>query len=671
MDLHKSLDFGLAVDPSRQAAKPKRRSAFFGGEKEGISSKSRQLSMDMNLSSPYLLPPEIQQSRESLNSLARSLHHNEDPYRPVTLYTASDAGSLRSLQRDNRDGLSVYGGNEDSGMPRSASATSGRYPRPNRLSAGPNSIRSRSPLLPPYPEKSAATPPPPMAMPTSPPRVKDSPPRESAALITEESPVADAAAAASVGAGRDILAPGSSTLQVPEPAAGKIPRKGLPSTPKPQAAKAPEPEPASQPAYVQPSDEPLVYESANRGPSPSQFANNADLDLQLDFPGEHGPYRDQLSTSPPKLAVGPFDDEHFVPGVAASDNRQALPNIALPFEEQAMPAVQESHHYTNTELYPEDQHQQQYDEDRGRSAHRRQSSEYPPDNAIGQAALGIPQMDTRRTSVVGFRPLPPDELMDSEDPETRANRIRSFYKEYFEDSKPDMAEYNQHYPPQGIPTQWRDAAGAQQYRAADDQYYYEDYDNGYNTGGDANAYFDPQSNAFVMPYAQPVSRRAMTPPPSGSRFPGGRPRGGPRNFHGSVGGEMGMRGGPMMRPGSSMSGGFSPRPGSSMSNRMPGPRSASNMSGRIGGPRKPLPPPEDLVTLPTPSKLKDDSFALMGAIEFAPPPTFKDQASGRPQSPLGERRPYQLSVPVSSPLVSAFEEMPGLPSPYVDDTRLS
>ena len=30
------------------------------------------------------------------------------------------------------------------------------------------------------------------------------------------------------------------------------------------------------------------------------------------------------------------------------------------------------------------------------------------------------------------------------------------------------------------------------------------------------AYFDPESNSFVMPYAEPVQRRAMTPPPGGA-----------------------------------------------------------------------------------------------------------------------------------------------------------
>jgi hypothetical protein len=170
-----------------------------------------------------------------------------------------------------------------------------------------------------------------------------------------------------------------------------------------------------------------------------------------------------------------------------------------------------------------------------------------------------------------------------------------------------------------------------------------------------------------MPYAQPVARRAMTPPPSGSRFAG--PRGPPRGVHGSMGG-MSMPGGHgPHRPGSSASNRHGPpRTGSAMSGAWGRPRAGSSMSayggGRNGPPKKALPPPSPLTTLPTPSKLKDDSFAIFNALDFAPPDTFRDRAAGRSQSPLGERRPYQPGVPAAaSPLANAFEELPSLPSP--------
>ncbi|CAK7209122.1 hypothetical protein SBRCBS47491_000330 [Sporothrix bragantina] len=670
MDPHKSLDFGMAMDATRQTNKTKRKSSFFGGEKDMFAPKSRQLSMDMNLSSPYLLPPELQNSRESLHSLARTLHQNEDPYRPVTQYANSDAASMRSFQKDTRDGASIRtGASAFDDRSRTGSAMGSRMapPRPTRLSTGPNTPRTRSPLPPSNlddAEYNVAGGP--MKMPTPPPVVEGS----NGFVFEPAFPAAEMAAETQPRVASPVEADGSvmpavAELQAPEPAATKISRKGLPVSPRPQDQAAPVPNHRSTTGTV---DEPFIYDTPNRGLR-QDSSTYADFDLRLDAPKDRDSRDEPLSSSLPKLTLGgPFDDENFLPGQATSSNGQSLPHIDFPPEgNQSEPAIIDPHQYG--ELFPEEPGHED-DGGRGRALHRRQSSEYPQDNTVRQSALGLPQMDTRRLSV-GFRPLPPDELIESEDPETRANRIRSFYKEYFDDTKPDMAEYNQHYPPQGVPAEWRNAGAAGndgQYGNGGGGQYYEDYDQSYQPGaGDAGAYFDPQSNSFVMPYAQPVTRRAMTPPPSGSRFPGGRPRGGPRQFHGSMGG-MGGPGGPMgmSRPGSSMSSQFGPRPGSSLSSRQyPGGGRSSNMSGRIGGPRKALPPPEDLITLPTPGKLKDDSFSLMGAIDFAPPPTFRDQTSGRSQSPLGERRPYQMNVPAASPLVSSFDEMAALPSPHL------
>jgi len=243
---------------------------------------------------------------------------------------------------------------------------------------------------------------------------------------------------------------------------------------------------------------------------------------------------------------------------------------------------------------------------------QRYSMDVPPEE-FAQAGLGAPGFDPRRLSM-GFRPLPPDAVIESDDPEIRANRIRSFYKEYFDDSKPA---------PQGQ--------------------YYEDYDENYL--GDV-AYYDPASNNFVMPYAEPVTRRAMTPPPRGPRF-----QGPPRAMHGSMGaGSMrGPRGPQMYPPG--------PYP--------QGPKAYSSASGRMGPPAKKrqLPPPMALPTIPTPSKLKDDSFAIMNAMDFAPPKTYRDRVAGRSESPLGERRPYSPMVPSFVPTVSAFDELAPMPSP--------
>jgi hypothetical protein len=258
----------------------------------------------------------------------------------------------------------------------------------------------------------------------------------------------------------------------------------------------------------------------------------------------------------------------------------------------------------------------------------RYSMDVPPEE-FAAAGLGAPGFDAKRLSM-GFRPLPPTLAVESDDPEVRANRIRSFYKEYFDESKPAPAGQ-----------------------------YYEDYDNG--------AYYDPQQNNFVMPFTEPVTRRAMTPPPGAGRYMGQRGPPPPRAFHGSLA-QNNFRGPPPPRGfhgsmgGESFQGGPGPRPDSSASNpryaRRGGPGS------RAGTPSgKPRPPPEDLRTIPTPAMLKDDNFAIINAADFAPPPSYKDRREGRSQSPMGERRPYSPALPAYKPIVSAFDELAPIPSP--------
>jgi hypothetical protein len=229
--------------------------------------------------------------------------------------------------------------------------------------------------------------------------------------------------------------------------------------------------------------------------------------------------------------------------------------------------------------------------------------------------LGVEDIgyDPRRLSM-SLRPLPPDDPNDN--PEQRANRIRSFYKEYFDDSKPE---------PSG--SMYAD--------------YYEDYGSEYLDG----AIFDPQTGNFVVaqaPYAQPVTRRAMTPPP---RAP-------PRFRSGSMPRGPAPRGGHMSGSSMASSGRF-----------MPPPRGMSSMSGRLPQPRRPLPPPSSLQSLPTPHKLKEDSM-VFNPIDFAPPVSIRDLQNGRrPDSPLGTARPYSPSVRPHTPLASSFDDLAVMPSP--------
>ncbi|KAF2002719.1 hypothetical protein P154DRAFT_430377 [Amniculicola lignicola CBS 123094] len=247
---------------------------------------------------------------------------------------------------------------------------------------------------------------------------------------------------------------------------------------------------------------------------------------------------------------------------------------------------------------------------------------FAPEPVRPQQGLGLGVEDfnqnTNRLSM-SIRPLPSQGDDPNEDPEQRANRIRSFYKEYFDDSKPE---------PVGQPT----------YDA-----YYEDYGSEYLDG----AVFDPQTGNFVVarptaPYAEPVTRRAMTPPPRAPpRFRSGTLTGpGPR--------------GPM-----------SGRSSASSSRFMPPPRGMSSMSGRIPAPRKAMPPPSVLNSLPTPAMLKEDSM-MINPIDFAPPVSYRERQNGiRPDSPLGAPRPYSPAVRPHTPLISPFEELPVMPSPHL------
>jgi len=618
MDPHKSLDFGLG-EAGGAGTKSKRKS-FLGREKESSRFQRQQMSMDMNLSSPYLLPPAMQNSRESLHSLARTLG-NEDPYRPVAAYAGSDAGSIRSMPR----------------APDAASTYTRSSSRQDATRGMGSPLNSPGPFVPPPRNNSLPKPAPTVSSPEPAPAkleglVFEEPMQPPTAITKDETAVHPPYPAAPYPEENNF--PIGTAIQEPPAVAQKINRK-----------------PAASPAQPSPADSgvEMGYESSldqekHKSQSSTVSLRQTAMGLGLVDPPES--LRASFRTSTSSVDSGPTNP--------AQQRGQAAPTTG-PIQEEPL----EYYDYN----FVEDRDSRmprglEFDGERGRNM-QRQSHLY--DHLNRQSGLGVPQGDNRRLSV-GFRPLPPDDIMESEDPEYRANRIRSFYKEYFEDSKPgDMPPV----PPMPAQHQreYQQNGGYQQDNKNSNQYY-EDYSEGYNADA---PYFDPATNSFVMPYSQPVARRAMTPPPSGQRFPGPRP---PRNFHGSMGGmRMPIPGGPPggPRPGSSVSNRFGgSRPGSASSTAYGRSRAGSAMSAsRYGGPpKKSIPPPSALHTLPTPSKLKDDSFSILNPIDFAPPESFQSRARGRSQSPMGERRPYNApAIPAHSPLVGAFDELASLPSP--------
>ena len=548
------------------------------GEK-GPAHRQRQVSMDMGMNSPYLLPPELQNSRESLHSLSRTIHQHEDPYRPVTQYTPGDASSIRSQSKPGREGSSIYTGSSKAHS--NAPSRMQDVSTANLLSNAGGMPRS------------------------SPPSEFVPPPRQNS--LPQKSPAINSAAS-------ELASPPPPPYPVEPPQAhvqeSTVSRKGLPSNPRPGQGLAP--------ASIAGVDARESY--ASNGDAALRQSNNyLGAFINASDPSPTPP-RDPSPTppSPPQKAA-----ERELPSAPAVKRKSppptlnSLPSNPRPIRKESMNTVQsftqpqqEQNQFSDGfKVTPPSPGRENKENMRG----QRYSMDVPPEEFV-QAGLGAPGFDARRLSM-GFRPLPPDAVIEVDDPEIRANRIRSFYKEYFDDSKPA---------PQGQ--------------------YYEDYDENYL--GDA-AFYDPDSNNFVMPYAQPVTRRAMTPPPRGPRFLGP-----PRGRNGSMGAMStgGMRGPQLYPPG--------PYP--------QGPRAYSSASGRMGPPgqaRRQMPPPTALNTLPTPSKLKDDNFAIFNSMDFAPPKTFRDRAAGRSESPLGERRPYSPAVPSYVPTVSAFDELAPIPSP--------
>ncbi|KAI5304682.1 hypothetical protein KEM56_006119, partial [Ascosphaera pollenicola] len=169
------------------------------------------------------------------------------------------------------------------------------------------------------------------------------------------------------------------------------------------------------------------------------------------------------------------------------------------------------------------------------------------------------QLDQKRLTSAGIRPLPPHDPTES--PDQRASRIRSFYKEYFDPNKDANHTKSMYF-------------GDLEDAPVDSVY------------GAENIPPMP-THAPDAPFAEPPPRRAMTPPP---RMPS-EAFAPPRPFGDGWGSRPSSRGSnmesPSIRVQSSVSNRFGPTP--------PPPRQ-----------QKRRPPPEPLQMIPTPHAMKDD-----------------------------------------------------------------
>ncbi|KAG7122848.1 hypothetical protein HYQ44_003746 [Verticillium longisporum] len=458
-----SLDFGINDDKMGRGGK---RKSVFREKMLNLDHKHRaQVSMDMNLSSPYLLPPALQGSKQSLHSLARNLHDDDDPYRPVNQY-GSEVGSIRSYrpEKEGRAGSSVYTGSTERGSSLHSSTHPPRQnslPKPPPLTADPfaTPTGARTPQL----ETSPISP------------TGGSLPH---AIIPEIGTVSYA---------EDFDDSDRNVSHVPDvtqpaPVAQRDARRVSSG--------------ASQPSWNEPAaqfPDPAAHQVHNSAPTlQSPVLPEIGVGLGLHEMNFEAPPQ-TFNGLPSGPAVHKPDQAGVLPAV--------MPDGPMEFDDRDGPHGQQSQNYADYEQY----------EERGRSTQRRSMrGNFRESRALG---LGVPQQDNKRLSV-GLRPLPPNEVMEFEDPEERANRIRSFYKEYFDDSKPP-GEHN-------MPPPHHQQGGPQ---------YYEDYDAGYGGGNDA--FYDPASNSFLrddnmallgaIDFAPPESyedrQRGRSQSPAGERRP--------------------------------------------------------------------------------------------------------------------------------------------------------
>ena len=561
-DRTKSLDFGMG-DQSAKKAKDKRPELQMSkSEAYQVTRNEKGVSMDLGPNCPYLLPAVIQGSRESIHSLSRTTSDPNDPYRPSAfarsvspsfLGSKTDSASLRTPTMGEKDAMSAQLLRNPQGAPSSTP--------PPPFSASSTPITTSTSPPPPFPHEEG--------LPAAPNQTyKAYYPSANKELVV---PKSDANRDSSVGdyakqirQSNEYLAAFLNKDTEPPPSAAQ-PTSGLPSNPKPPPPVQKDIQPTTLPPKVALPAIPSLSQSA----IPSNPASNT---TALGYP----------PSNTPSVNVVPAETDF-----SAQDDRTAAYRDVV---------TDEFKDYNN-----------------GGGAY---NNNYPPqsmansqqdlvNNVYGDQSgpignLNVATYDTRRLSM-GLRPLPPEDPSDN--PEQRANRIRSFYKEYFDPSKPDPFGYYEQTP------------------------YYEDY--GY---GEYNPY-DQAMQPPAAPYAQGMGRRAMTPPPRQAS-----------RFHGM--------------PGSGYSG---------SAGDMTPPRAASSMSARKYGdprglPKKRLPPPGPLMTLPTPHRLKQDAM-IYGVIDYAPPTSFRDRQLGRPDSPLGMQRPYSPSVRAHLPLASSYDDLNVMPSP--------
>ena len=547
-DRHKSLDFGMDPSDAPMAGRKKNNPT----KQEMVLSESalrRGRGMSMDIGNPYLLPPGLQSSRESFHSLSRTINNGDDRYRPATTFIPSDA-SIGTSQTSSRHG-------DDSSSYTGSSSHINKKDSMNQ-----NLLRNAQRMS------------------------RSAPPVQ----------------------------------RTPQSIVESAPQDG-PNAEDPQERLASNPRSARNMPYTnsKPHDSYMDQNGAGLRSSNNYLgafihSRDSSVDQKLQSSSK-GPSEGLLALRHESVRKSPPPTITVTSDTLPPPRKQSLPQQARPSAQGSLNSKGENYDSTESFANPLHVHSPVTDQHVSPSFSTPNTESSTPFHTPGLTSFeDVPDPNTvtnlgydpRRMSIM--RPLPPDDPADN--PEQRANRIRSFYKEYFDDSKSVKA-----YAPAP-------------------EVYYEDYGEEFQAEGTV---FDQTTGQFIVakaPYAEPVTRRAMTPPPRA-----------PPRFQGPSRHQP-ISSSPRSMPGRS-------RAFSSTSAPM-GPSSR-------GRPVRPLPPPSALRTLPTPHLLQEDAF--FGTIEFAPPSSYRDRQAGRPSSPRSELRPYSPQIPAHTPLASAFNELPIMPSP--------
>lgn len=412
-DKYKSLDFG--VDGAALKEKKGRKKQEGDGPEMTIMNpagtrKERGISLDMGATNPYLLPLEVHQSRESLHSLSRSINTGDDKYRATTF--VPDDGSIRSPAslRSGKDDSSIW-----------TASTHRRFDTESKTDLLPRMPQLDSPESP-----KVSKPQPVMGKPHS-------------GLLAPSAPGMDrnsTLSTASSHVGLNALRTSNNYLGAyisngQKPAeSGKAEQPGLIATVTEIHSSPPAEEPRELPAAVVRNEPPKrqssVYE-ANPDGHPVSELEDSHSAYHARHENARSPAHAQQGSTVPQIQTTSYelDDSSKSQFPQRSQSIRHPNGQNQPAERPPVPKV-------------DGQHNQQH-------AHDDAASDYYEDDAHEEYEdyLGY----TYRGSMMGTRPLPPDD--PSENPEQRANRIRSFYKEYFDDgssgAKPGQPRQTKYY----------------------------------------------------------------------------------------------------------------------------------------------------------------------------------------------------------------------------------